>query len=104
MIEIYNDKDELIYEDYTNESGEIILEGLPIGKYYLKESIAPNGYELSNEIIRFEIKDNDEIINANMENIKIKVPSTHLDNSHVLSIISVVLAVFGGFLFIHEKK
>ena len=104
LIEIYNDKDELIYEDYTNESGEIILEGLPIGKYYLKESIAPDGYELSNEIIRFEIKDNDEIINANMENIKIKVPSTHLDNSHILSIISVVLAVFGGFLFIHEKK
>ena len=39
----------------TNENGEIKITGLLWGKYYLLETKAPNGYEISNEKIEFEI-------------------------------------------------
>ncbi len=48
----------------TDESGMIKLEGLPVGSYYVKELEAPNGYELSKEIVNVNltIDNRDEIV------------------------------------------
>ena len=44
---------------------------LPVGKYEFKEIIAPEGYILSEEIGTFEIKENGEVIKANLKNTPI---------------------------------
>jgi len=36
----------------TDESGMITLEEIPLGEYYIKELVAPKGYEASNDIIK----------------------------------------------------
>ncbi|MDD7281478.1 MAG: SpaA isopeptide-forming pilin-related protein [Erysipelotrichaceae bacterium] len=45
----------------TDDNGLIQLEGLPKGKHTLKETKTNQGYELSNEIIEFEVKEDGQI-------------------------------------------
>ena len=47
------------------------MEKLPIGKYYIKEKEAATGYLINDEKIFYEIKDNGEVVKANMTNKKI---------------------------------
>ena len=67
IIEIYKDN-ELFLTRKTNENGVIVINDLPIGKYYLKETKANDNYLISDEIINFEITDNNEIIKKEMYN------------------------------------
>ena len=41
----------------TDEEGKIYVPDMPTGTYYLKETVAPYGYELSEEVIKAEIRD-----------------------------------------------
>lgn len=68
ILEIYNDKDELIYTGTTNEEGKIIIDNLKIGKYYILEKKASTGYIITTEKVDFEIKDNGEIVKAEIQN------------------------------------
>ena len=47
LMEIYTDKDELVFRGKTDSNGKIVLPNLPVGKYYLKEVEAPNNYTLN---------------------------------------------------------
>ena len=101
-VGIYNQKDELIYEGYTDDKGKIVLEGIPLGSYYIKELMAPEGYLLEDEYVYFEIKNNNEIVNTIMEDVVINVPSTNLNKNYLIYIVSFLLIVIGVFLY--EKK
>ena len=46
----------------TDEDGIINIPDMPTGTYYLKEIIAPFGYELSEEVIKVEINADDEFV------------------------------------------
>lgn len=105
----YNEEDDagnMIFEGITDENGNIIIDNLFVGKFYIIESEAPPGYTLNNEKIFFEIKSNGEIIKAEMTNEKIivKVPDTNLDESYNLYFFSLTLALIGGGLLIYGIK
>lgn len=78
LIEVYNDKDELIYSGRTNEEGKIIIEELRYGKYYFIEKEAPEGYTLNSEKMYFEVLEDGEIVKCTMkdEKIVVEVPNT----------------------------
>ena len=101
-IAIYNQDNQLIFTDYTNDKGKIVLEGLPIGKYYIKELEAPMGYALTDEIVYFEIKGNDEVVSANMRNNIIDVPSTNKSRDYYSYIISFITLILGIYLYRYE--
>ncbi len=44
---------------------------LPVGKYEFKETIAPDGYVLNEEVGTFEIKENGEVVKAELKNRRI---------------------------------
>ena len=71
-IEIYTENDELIYTGITNEDGKIILNKLPIGKYYIIETVASEGYRINSEKVYFEIKRNNQNVKVTLKNEKIK--------------------------------
>ena len=71
IIEVYNDKNTLLFTKETDSNGKIIIDNLPVGKYYIKEKEANYYYEKSNEIISFEIKDNNEVVKKTMTNKKV---------------------------------
>ena len=68
IIEIYNIEDKLIYTGITDENGKVVISELPIGKYYIKEYEPATGYLITDEIVEFEIKENGEVIKAEMTN------------------------------------
>ncbi len=78
LIEIYldnsdNDNDDtLIYRGYTDENGKIVIKKMPSAKYYLLEVEAPEGYVLNEDPMYFEIKEDGEVVKANMKDEKIK--------------------------------
>ena len=68
-IEIYTDKDELIYSGVTDEKGMIVIEELPVNqKFYILEIEPATGFVITEEKVFFEIKDNGEIVKATMAN------------------------------------
>ena len=83
ILEIYTDKDELIYTGTTNEEGKIIIDDLKVGKYYILEKEASTGYVITTEKVYFEVKDNGEIVKAEMQNKPImgRVDITKVDIS-----------------------
>lgn len=61
LIEIRNEKDEIVYREYTDENGEIPNIPLVPGVYTFKETLAPEGYELNVAVMKFEVTDDGEI-------------------------------------------
>lgn len=106
-IEIYNDKDELIFTGKTNENGMIVIEELEYGKYYILEKEAPKGYTLNTEKMYFEIKENGEVVKCNMKDEEIiEVPNTEANEFPFLELGSLVLCIvgFGVLIYANKKK
>lgn len=70
-VEIFTENNEKIFKGTTDKDGKIIINDLPIGKYYIIETNPAEGYVITDKIVYFEIKENDEIVKANMSNEKI---------------------------------
>ena len=70
-LEIYTEKDELIFSGITDNKGKVVIENLKVGKYYIVETDPVEGYVLNEEKVYFEIKDNGEVVKAEMTNKKI---------------------------------
>ena len=106
-IEIYNEKDELVFEGVTDEEGEIIIDELRYGRYYILEKEAPESYILNTEKMYFEILEDGEIVKCTMTNDKVivDVPNTLLDDYHIPEIIGICFILLGiGVLFYEWKK
>ena len=103
-IEIYTINDELIYSGRTDETGNIVIENLKCGRYYIVEKEAPEGYVLNEEKMFFEILEDKEIIKSTMTNELIKVPKTLLNDSKVLDIVAITLIFIGIGYIIYDKN
>ena len=105
IIEIYKD-DKLFLTRKTDNEGKIIIEKLPIGDYYIIEKEANTMYQLTNEKVFFEVKENGEIVKANMTNERkeIEVPKTDRYDNNILSAISLLVFAIGFIGNIYEKK
>lgn len=106
LIEIYNDKDELIFSGRTDENGKITIPEIRYGKYYILEKEAPEGYTLNPERMYFEILEDGEIVKATMvdEKIVVEVPNTGITDSYIIEIVGSLLAIGGIGVIIYVKK
>ena len=104
LIEIYTENDELVYSGRTDENGKIVITELPVGKYYILEKEAPEGYKLNEEKMWFEITDDGQVVKCNMSDEAFEVPSTGLSNINYELIGSIVLVISGLGLMIYGIK
>lgn len=104
LIEIYTENDVLVFSGRTDGNGKIMITDLPIGKYFILEKEAPEGYVLDEEQkIPFEIRENGQIIKANMTNQAVEVSNTGLNESKTINVIGVILTLLGVVYLIYDK-
>jgi len=106
LVEIYDaETDELVFSGRTDENGKIIIEGLEYGKYYILEKEAPEGYQLNEERMYFEILEDGEIVKATMKDEKIvEVPNTDKTEFKELIVSGSILILAGASVIIYAKK
>lgn len=106
-IEIYNDKNELIFTGKTDGNGMIVIDKLEYGKYYILEKEAPKGYTLNTEKMYFEIKENGKVVKCTMKDEEIiEVPNTEANEFPFFELGSLVLCIvgFGVLIYANKKK
>ena len=105
IIEIYKD-DKLVFTKETDESGQVIINNLPYGKYYIIEKEANSIYMITNEKVYFEIKEDGEVVKANLINEKIEVPVEKTNTNEDIiahSLFGIVFLIGIGRMY-YERK
>ncbi|MFI3805589.1 SpaA isopeptide-forming pilin-related protein [Vagococcus fluvialis] len=69
-IRILDQDKKIIIEGRTDHQGQFRFEQLPKGIYHFQEFDAPDGYQLDETPMKFEIKDDSEIVTCKMTNEK----------------------------------
>ena len=104
-LEIYNEDGTLFDKFTTNESD--YCTNMPIGKYTVKEVVAPDGYQLLDEVKTIEVKDTSSVQVFEIEN-EVSVPKTSRNASKTLTMISLIFIIFGvasvGYYVYAEKN
>ena len=107
-LELRNAKGKLI-DQWTSKDEEHWIEKLKPGKYTLKETVVPEGYEAKTTTISFEVKETGEVQKVIMYNAPIiEVPDTKASVPVVLYVIGGVILLGGiGLIYgtvLHKKK
>lgn len=64
----------------TDENGIIEIKDIPVATYFLKETEAPAGYKLSNEVVKVEIKENETNVAVATDDLELKELIIKTDN------------------------
>ena len=75
-INVFDEKDNLVFNGITNNEGQVVINNLPYGKYKIKQMKVPKGYILNEEEYTFEINDNMCMSSIDVHNEKTIMPVT----------------------------
>ena len=94
-----------VVETWVSGNDPHYIEGLAAGDYTLTEEIAPEGYILSSETIKFTVKDDGSVTSVVMYNSRYtEVPITDLNVSSWTIVGAVVLMALGAGLVFYAKR
>lgn len=104
LIEIRSMDDRVVYKGYTNHNGQIIVEDLPYGEYYIAEVEASTGYRVLDDNIYFTLDKDD--VSIDIYNERIVVPNTGINIGiiNVLILITIILFTIICIIFGDNKK
>lgn len=107
-LEIKDETGKVIYAWVSTDEAFIIEEGLKPGKYTLTEVIAPEGYELSTEVVEFIVKEDGtvdgEVVMYNKPETIVEVPSTSSFKTYLTSLIGIVIIGLGSLIIYKNYK
>jgi Predicted outer membrane protein len=102
---IYTEDGTEVFCGITDENGKIIINDLFVGRFYILETEAPEGYILNPEKMWFEITEDGQVIKAKMTNeLKVKVPKTGLPALTITDVVSLAFLIGGVTFVVYNKK
>lgn len=105
-IRILDENKNCIIEGKTDEKGIFAFKELPKGIYYFQEFGAPQGYQLDETPVKFEIKEHGKVVKCEMTNKRTEtnpLPQTGESHSPLLLGIGIALSL-SALAFIGVKK
>lgn len=101
-IAIYNQDNKKIYEAKTDKNGNIYLDNLAYGTYYIKELSTLDNYVLSNDVLSFTIDDDNREVKLTMKNDKLEMPPKTFNKNY--STILIIMLLIVSFCLIRNKS
>ena len=106
-LELRDENGNIIYAWVSTNEPFIITDGLKPGKYILRETIAPDGYELSTETVEFIVKE-DGTVDGNVimynKPETVEVPSTSSFKTITASLIGIIVIGLGSLIIYKNHK
>lgn len=91
--------------EWLTEDKAARIVGLKEGKYYLVETSAPEGYELTTEMVSFEVDSRKDEIEVEMiNNYEVIVPDTYSKRKSLFLTLGCIVISLGIFIIIHVKN
>lgn len=104
LIEVHDTLNNIVYKGYTDQNGQIILEDLPYGDYYISEVEASTGYKILEDNIYFTIDKESTIIDLYNERIDIPNTGFNIKLYNIMALTSLVTGFLLIILFRKKKK
>ncbi len=103
-LSIEDESNNVLY-NITTVDDYSVIEGIPQGTYYLRQTGVPNGYELNTIPVRFTVDYDTEIVDVNIENnAAVDVPNTLSSRSIMILTISMIVVALGIGILIYAKN
>lgn len=105
FVEVYNEKEQLIFSGLTDKNGHISIKDIPYGKYYIVEKKALDNYYLNKEKLYFEIVKDKQIVTTTMVNEQmVKVPKTKKNDLNLNVLLAVLFVILGIEIILYAKE
>ena len=103
QINVYDENDKLVFSGSTSENGQVVIENLPYGKYYIKQIKVPKGYTLNEEKYIFYVNDStcSSVIKVHNDKTIMPITTSKLD---LLLSLSLVLFILGIYNYVKKNN
>ena len=102
---VIRDSEGKVVEEWTSSDTPHYIEKLPVGKYSLKETIAPEGYILNSSVVDFEVLETGDIQSEVMFNSKpIEVPNTSSNITYIYLVGGILILIGGVLIYVSYRN
>ena len=102
---VIRDSNGQIVEEWTSSDSPHYIEKLPVGRYTLTETIAPDGYVLNTSVVEFNVLETGDIQNEIMYNSRlVEVPNTSSNATYIYLVGGILIIIGGVLIYISYKN
>ncbi len=102
---VIRDSNGEIVEEWISSDSPHYIEKLPVGRYTLTETIAPDGYVLNTSVVEFNVLETGDIQNEIMYNSRlVEVPNTSSNATYIYLVGGILIIIGGVLIYISYKN